>query len=393
MKIYMKTFFVILLTSAIAMALVRGITYAMGGRADQLLGRVNEARVQLPAVLEKEEPIVMVYGSSMVHAGFSPREFDQWVSEYGAQVDSYNFGFGGLNPFFQDLLAKRIHHAFESQDRRLKLAIIEFNPFQTTKTRWNGAQAVLDSYFTLLASPGEILDVVWDDPRRGLRLLNIRYLRGGISAEMITSFFMGEFGGKRRRSQLPEDEEMEARFDEALENLDGFFEKDYPDYDGCDWCLDWQGGGTIESERSTEVLPWFEQYYANIQRPDYMETDLFNRIDRADILQMRFEEELVRSFIRIVKEFQQFSDDVEVIMLPRNTEWVQYTEAGKKRLTDVLQRIEAETGEPVRNYQVVEGVTNAMFSDTTHLNRYQGAANFTKFLARTYGPGLTAGSK
>ena len=388
MKIYMKTFFVILLTSAIAMALVRGVTYAMGGRAEQLLGRVMEAREHLPDILVKEEPIVMVYGSSMVDAGFSPREFDQWVAEYGADVDSYNFGFGGLNPYFQDLLARRVHEEFVAHDRRLKLAIIEFNPFQTTTTRWNGAKGILDSYFTLLADHGEIMDVVWEDPRRGLRLLNIRYLRGGISAEMITSFFLGEFSGNRRRSQLPEDAEMEAKFDEALENLDGFFEKDYPDFDGCDWCLDWQGGGTIASERSPEAMPWFYQYYANMQRPDYMETDLFNRIDRADILENRFEEELIQAFIRMVKEFQQFSDEVEVIMLPRNTEWVQYSEEGKRRLAGVLARIEAETGEPVRNYQVVEGVTNAMFADTTHLNRYQGAANFSKFLADTYGPRL-----
>jgi hypothetical protein len=39
----------------------------------------------------------------------------------------------------------------------------------------------------------------------------------------------------------------------------------------------------------------------------------------------------------------------------------------------------------VQNFQVIDAVSNDMFSDTTHLDRYHGAVAFTEFLAEQYG--------
>lgn len=44
----------------------------------------------------------------------------------------------------------------------------------------------------------------------------------------------------------------------------------------------------------------------------------------------------------------------------------------------------------IRNFQIIDAVTNEMFSDTTHLARYQGDVPFTLFLADQYAEALGA---
>ena len=75
-------------------------------------------------------------------------------------------------------------------------------------------------------------------------------------------------------------------------------------------------------------------------------------------------------------------------MLPRNTEWIDYSPEARQRLDAATTKIEQATAVEIRDYQEIEGLTNAMFSDTTHLNRYQGAVRFTGHLAEQFGDDL-----
>ena len=306
------------------------------------------------------------------------------LAERGAETKSFNFGFGGLNPLFQEIYSRRIREAFEDNDRRLKLALIEFNPFQTTKTRRNRARSAEDSFTAILASPAELMQAVIDDPERGLRMLNIRYLRDGVSAEMITSFFGEPFQARRMRSELPRDEQADARAQELGEELGKRFEAEYPDYKGENWRWEWQGGGTIPEERPADTLALFEEYY-EVTVTDYsQDNDRLSRIHTADIVNLDFDPELVEAFIGIVENFKAISDHVEVVLLPKNTDWIQNPPEALDRMYAVMERIEQETGVKVRNYQEIEPVKNSYFSDTTHLNRYQGAVAFTQFLVDQY---------
>ena len=54
----------------------------------------------------------------------------------------------------------------------------------------------------------------------------------------------------------------------------------------------------------------------------------------------------------------------------------------------VIAQIELATGVTIRDSQEIEGLRNAMFSDATHLNRYQGAVRFTHHLAEQFGGDL-----
>ena len=181
---------------------------------------------------------------------------------------------------------------------------------------------------------------------------------------------------------------MQALRDELGAKLNQKFEDEYPDFDGKPWNWGWQGGGTIPQERSAETLDIVNQYYVAGKMDYRLDSDRINRVNCCDILDMKIEPLLVESFIRIVENFKQFSDQVEVIILPRNTDWIEYTPQGRKRLDAVISQIEQATGVTIRNFQNIDGLSNEMFSDTTHLNRYQGAVRFTHHLVDQFGDDL-----
>lgn len=382
--IYLKMLLTILLGMGLSLGIVRIFTAMNDASAESFLGRVLEAQAALPQIAREDEDLVMFFGSSMVQAGFSARQFDRHLAERGVEVKSFNFGFGGLNPLFQDYLSRRIADGFEQNDRRLKLALIEFNPFQTTITRRNGAREAEDSFISLLASPQELWQITRNDPATGIRMANIRYLRDGVSAEMITNFFGQPFRAPRPRTELVEDEAIDALRDELGGKLTERFEQDYPDFDGSDWYYPWQGAGTIPEERSAETRELFQQYYATLRTDYRMDNDLLFRIHTADIIELNFDEELVDAFIRIVQNFQRVSDHVEVVLLPKNTDWIKNPPEAMQRQQRVLDKIVAQTGVTVRNFQVIDPITPDMFSDTTHLARYSGDVVFTEFLAEQY---------
>ncbi|MEM7705902.1 MAG: hypothetical protein AAF358_10145 [Pseudomonadota bacterium] len=390
--IFVRIFLTVLLGMGIALALVQGLVMALGAGSSSLLGRVIEARNAIPRIVSEPQELVMMFGSSMTDAGFSPREFDLAIAENGGSVKSFNFGFGGLNPLFQDYLSRRIREDFEANDRRLKLVMIEFNPFQTTVSRRNLQRPLEESYVALLASPAELADFTLDDPGSGIRMSLIRYLRDGISAEMITTFLWGEpFRAPRSDDGVAfeRDEAAEERLREVLRVLGERFGEEYPDFDGSDWYYPWQGGGTIKAERPAETLEFFDEYYDLITTDYRMAVDRLDRVQSADIEELHFDAELVSAFVRIVENFKAISDHVEIIMLPKNTDWIKNPPEALVRQAEAIKQIEAETGLPVRDFQVIEPVSNDMFSDTTHLNRYQGAVAFTDFLVERYAELLT----
>lgn len=386
-KLFFRIWITILVGMGIAVLAVRLFAMANGAGSQSLLGRVLEAQDAIPQIAAEENDLVMFFGSSMVDAAFSPREFDQFIAEAGGSSIAFNFGFGGLNPLFQDYLSRRIVEGFDAHDRRLKLVLIEFNPFQTTKARRNLSAALEESYISVLASPRELWDITLDDPESGLRMLGIRHLRDGISAEMITTFFWGEPFQVPRGNidpNLKEEEGVTERLNEVVGVLNENFFEEYPDYDGSQWYYPWRGGGTIRAERSAETLEIIEEYYELTQTDYQMAIDRLDRIETADIENLDFDPELVEAFIKLVTNFKPIADHIEVVLLPKNTDWIKNPPEAMQRQADVLARIERETGVPVRDWQVIDPISNDMFADTTHLNRYHGAVAFTRFLAEQY---------
>ncbi|MEM7350305.1 MAG: hypothetical protein AAF657_05835 [Acidobacteriota bacterium] len=385
-KIYLRILLLITLGMGLCMSIFRVFAHLNDVGSDTLLARVQEARAALPRIVAESDDLVMAFGSSMTEAGFSARQFDRQLRGQGLEVKSFNFGFGGLNPYFQDYLSRRIREAFVAGDRRLELALIEFVPFQVTTRRFDGARPVIDSFLTLLASPEEIWQITREDPQRGILMANIRYVRDAISAEMTTFHFGSFLRPADPRSSLPEDEELTARRRQLSEQFNARFDEDYPDYEDAEWHYGWQGAGTIPEERSQATRDMLAEIYETLRTARLLEDDRLRRITCCDIEELHFEEVLVESFIRMVQNFQQFSNHVEVILLPRNTEWIHYPPEAVERMQVVLDRIRSETGVTIRDYQVLEGFSAKMFSDTTHLSRYEGDVAFTAHLVEEYTP-------
>jgi hypothetical protein len=387
-QIFLRIFLTILIGMGAAMGMVRGFTMAMGADAQELLGRVLEGQEGLKRLLvEDDKDLVMVFGSSMTDAGFGPREFDQHIADMGGSVSTWNFGFGGLNPMFQEFLARRFVDDFNAHDRRLKLLLIEFNPFQTTKTRRNRAVAIEEPYMSLLSSPAEIWDRTLEDPASGLRIAEIRWLRDGVSAEAITTYFLSEPFQEPAGELDPgieEDEAVAERIGEIGEAYFPMFEEEFGEFADCDWCYDWKGGNALRSERSDELNALVAEYYSLVQSDYHMASDRLSRIRTADIEELDFEEDLVVAFIGLVNALAEVSDNIEIIILPKNDDWIKNPPEALQRLHDVVARIERETGVKVRDFQKIDAVTNDMFSDTTHLNGLDGLDAFTRFLAEEY---------
>ena len=178
--------------------------------------------------------------------------------------------------------------------------------------------------------------------------------------------------------------------DAAVAELNARFEKEYPGYVPSQFSVEWQGAGTVPWERPQETVDMFPEYYGLISNERALHNDLLNRIATADILDLEFEELLIERFIVLVGHFKTISEEVEVVLLPRNTDWIEYTPEVEARLKALLDRIERETGVPVRNHQELDGFGPEMFSDTTHLARYLGDIPWTEYLVSQYCERLTA---
>ncbi len=367
-----------------ALLIIFGYLTSIGATGQGILERVTEARQALPQIIADPNDVMMFYGSSMTRAGFSPRQFEAQLGKKGINISAFNYGFGGLNPFFQDLLSRRIVEEFKASDRQLKLVVIEFNPFQATQARWNGALPSVDSYLTLLANNAEMHEFAEGDIERLARLYTIKYLRAGVSAEMITSYFAYEMFPPARPQGFADSEESIAEQRRLGQLLNQKFEEEYPNYVDAAWSYEWKGGGTIPSERTPETLALFEEYYDASFTDARMKNDRLGRINSADIEELRFEPLMLEHFINIVNNFKAVSEHVKVVMLPKNSKWIKTTPEAEKRLAQAVSLIQSKTGINIDDHQDLQIITPEMFRDTTHLARYRGDVPYTHYLVEQY---------
>ena len=141
----------------------------------------------------------------------------------------------------------------------------------------------------------------------------------------------------------------------------------------------------FDPERSEELHALIAEYYDIVSYDYRMARDRLRRIQTADIEELDFDADLVDGFIGIVNAFSEVADNIEVIMLPKNDDWIKNPPEALERQRELIARFERETGVRVRDFQKIDAITNDMFTDTTHLNGLEGSEAFTRFLADEYG--------
>ncbi|MCZ6458136.1 MAG: hypothetical protein O6766_02130 [Gammaproteobacteria bacterium] len=359
------------------------LLYSAGGNIN---GRVVDQIEHLPEIVEenRDKQKVFVFGSSMVQAGFEPTVFDSAMAARGVDSISYNYGIGNLNPTFQELITRRIQEQFLKGRGRLALALVEFTPFQATIVRNKFGAITADQNIALLSSRAELWEITRHDPTRGIRLINIRYLRDSVSAELITSIpalLTSSIENNARnvayRAALVRTDELEAEFDELRGS-------DEPIQGSDRWNVALRGGRIDKSGYSREVLDAMGAWVASRRHPEFMKADLQRRIESADILELGFDDRQIDKFIELVRNFLPIADHVEVIIMPRNSDWVTYTPEVQDRLDGVLRRIAQETGVYVRDFQNDPRITAEHYIDTTHLSFHDGIDAFSRILAEEY---------
>jgi hypothetical protein len=371
--------------------------------------RLREALAALPEVAAhpgatgdtgETSDTALFFGSSLVWNGFSPEIFDARLDEHGVQLASFNFGFGGLNPEIQLLLARRIRAAFEAEGRRLRLALVEFNPFQSTRARAREDERVRDQHRMMLATPAEIARLALESPDRGARYFTGRYLRNSISPEAVTAAFggivsgigelveagargadQGSAGAAGARPSPEERAQMDTRTGAALDFRLGLLEvhRGIPPM----WDLEFRGDPQFDHPETHEALEI-------LSRPADWELreDLARRIRCCDIEELRFDERLVADFIALLGELAAVSERTEVVLMPVNHAWVKRSPAALERLREVVRRIARETGLPVLDFQSPPSFDASHFWDATHLTPSGGMRAFSVFLADHYVPSL-----
>lgn len=386
-----------LLTFGPAMALVNVLTSWSEEAAGDVFGvqRIRSVIDSLDTIAQHQGDSVLFIGSSLVKDGFSPRLFDQIVAGSVDQpVRSFNLGMGNMKPSYQEILALRLADRYQEVGNTATLTLVEFNPFLITKQRENFRPFMAEQVEAVLMSPSDLLTVWQQDPERFTRMMSIKYLRNGVSAEAIT-------GGLRSmlNSVESQQETIASLSDEQLEHLQTLAKlrmdlarriaAEHPETKKSHVWNPLTGGGLVDmADLSAETQALVIDIGEKMRDPKVLELDLKARISCCDIEELDISEQALNDFIELVTIAGQFSDRVEVVVMPRNRDWVQATPEGTARLMAALEKISASTGVAVRNYLDHPAFDESSFYDVTHLSMDRGRAQFSQLLARDLQPSL-----
>ncbi len=382
--------FIALLLLGPAVILVNAFTSSIEANAGDLFGiqRIRSVAGSIDLIANTPGNTVLVFGSSLVNEGFSPRQFDQRAELLLQQdITSFNIGMGNMKPSYQLLLAKRLREAHLRAGKRARLAVIELTPFLLTKRRNAFRPFMTEQIAAVFMSNEELWDIAWHDPGYFARLLCIRYLRNGISAEAITGGLRVLFNAAQ--TQAPKINAFGAEelahmqtLQHLQKQLRNFIAKEHPLTGKSHvWNPATQGGPIDMTDLSPAAQEVVTKLTASMRATPMLARDLQERIDCCDILGLEFDESMIEEFIAIVEELKAVSDHVEIVLFPVPPSLAHPEAEALDRQHAVVQRIIERTGAHVRNYQFDPAFDDSLFYDATHLSMDKGRIIFSHRLA------------
>ena len=371
----------------------RFISFAENSAGDIFgVQRIRTTLNALDYMAEQQQPTLLFMGSSLVKDGFSPRLFDNALqSRHNIKLQSFNIGLGNMNPAYQKLLAKRIREAFESRQKRAQVAIIEFNPFLATNKREAFRPFLKEQVTAVLMSDAELLSLADEDMETFARMVITKYLRNGVSAEAITGGIKTLIDTAQEQAPLAEsfDEDYLAVLEKRRQlyrELSKAIAAAQPETKKSHRWNPVTRGGLIDMMDLPEAdHATVNKLTANMQYEKTLAFDLQSRIECCDILELNFSNQLLADFDTVIQEFQQFSDRVEVVLMPRNRDIVTPTTEAQARLEQYLDQLAQRHGITVRNYQEHPEFDISSFYDATHLSMNKGRQQFSELLANDIG--------
>lgn len=373
-----------------AVLLVNAFTRNVEATSGDVFGiqRIRSVAASTDMIANTPGDTVLVFGSSLVNEGFSPRIFDQRTeSLVQHDITSFNIGMGNMKPSYQLLLAKRLREAHQQAGKRARLAVIELTPFLLTKRRNAFRPFMTEQIAAVLMSNHELWNVAREDPAHFARLLCIRYLRDGISAEAITGglralFSAAQTQAPKARSYSAEELKHLQELKRLQQELRKYIAKEHPLTGKSHvWNPATQGGPIDLSDLSPDAQKIASTLASGMRAPDLLTQDLQERIDCCDILGLDFDDSMIEEFIAIVDELKQVSEHVEIVLFPAPPSLKHPDKEALARQHAVVRHIVERTGASVRDYQFDRAFDDSMFYDATHLSMDKGRIVFSQQLA------------
>lgn len=385
------TMFIAAITLLPAVGLVNWLTRSAESSAGDIFGiqRIRSVMDSMDYMASTDGQTLLFIGSSLVKEGFSPRLFDAELDRVsGAKVTSFNVGMGNMKPTYQKILVRRLAEQYAVHQRKTALTLLEFNPFLTTDARQQFRPFMTEQIQAVLMSPQEVLDAAWEDPERFARLVSIKYLRNGVSAEAITGgvrFLVNQAQAQAPLlNQLTEDQLKHIQqLADFRSQLNKYIYQEYPvTRKSHVWNPLTQGGLIDMMDLSPQAQELASRVSAEMRHPKALEMDLASRIQCCDVENLAFNDELLAEFVDTVRQAQTFSGRVELVLMPRNQAWVALSGEGQQRLAKVLAYLQQQTGVTIRNYQASDVFSEDDFFDVTHLSMDSGRPLFSTMLAQ-----------
>ena len=374
-----------------AVLLVLGLTGLAEKNAGDIFGilRIRSVNAEMDYMAQRPGPTVLVFGSSLVNEGFSPRHFDRQAEALlGTDITSFNIGMGNMKPSYQLLLARRLREAHQRAGRKAALSVIELTPFLLTAKRNAFRPFMTEQVTAVLMSRDELLQELWRDPERFARLFTIKYLRDGISAEAITGGLRYIIGtaqaqapmiatlGEEQIALINEQRRLQGELSRQINQQHPATRKSIV------WNPETQGGLIDMEDLSTDAQGLVSELTRLLRDPRTLQRDAKEREECCDIRNLVFDDSMVEEFVAIVEEFKQFSERVEIVLLPANHTLITPTPEALARQQQVLAQISSRTGQPLRDYQQHPQFAADDFYDAAHLSMDTGKPRFSALLAR-----------
>jgi hypothetical protein len=230
---------------------------------------------------------MLIFGSFMVQAGFEPYQFESHLAEETIDVASINYGVGNLDQESHQYIARQVRRDMNASGQKLDLTLLEFNPLQTTIARGRLGDITRVQNEAILLTSQELWEITLQVPNRGIRLLNIRHLRNGLPAELLSSAFTvdgaGVTGSDEARGLAS------ARRNEFCEAFEAAIPKEV-DIFRADYSKELRGGALDKRLLSPEALSALEDFAGSYRDPVFLQADLSRRIAQSDILELGFDE-------------------------------------------------------------------------------------------------------
>lgn len=329
--------------------------------------RLSEMVAAFPAIAESaERPTTLVIGSSLVVHGFSGRVFEAELREKGISTDAYNLGMNGINPEVQVVLARRLRAAFEKRHAKARLSVVEFTPFQATTARRKDPDFAHLGVTNLakIADGRSVLAEARQSPSDAAELVTLMTW-GSESPEVVgDAYFERVFAPLLPAPTL---KPFQKKIRERRE----------PEF------LSVRGDSTILDDLGVDdYSAWLKNRRSETRQ------DLKTRIDCCDILGLHFDPRAVDAQIAFVKEVQAMSEQVVLLVAPRNAAWVKPGPDAIARLKEATQRITTATNVPLLDLYDAPEFGPDDFVDSTHCDALSGAPKLSRAIASGVAPFL-----